>query len=441
MDNQYRIKKEMLTDLANNIRAINGESVGLTVEEMNEKLENAGQDLNEAFSAIANKGGATPESKTIKNLTSAIDSIIAGGGVDLPELTNEGSAADLLSGKQLIDGDGNVVTGTIATKTSSNLTASGATVTVPAGYYASNATKSVATATQATPSVSIDSAGKITASATQSAGYVSAGTKTGTKQLTTQADKTITPTKSSQTAVAKNVYTTGAVTVAAIPSQYITTTDATASADEIMNGEIAYVNGNKVTGTFSIDSELSTQDDLIAQLSAAVNSLPDAGSGEPTLQDKTVTPSTSKQTVTADSGYDGLGTVTVNGDSNLVADNIKNGVSIFGVAGNYEGSGGSGGGSVETFTGTLSAPFSLGETFYYIFMYTDDTFTARAKILSQGDEPENITIIANTCVILKTALSYPVGSEKEIIDDIIFNYESSSMLLYLPGENGFMLGR
>lgn len=201
------------------------------------------------------------------------------GGVDLPELSNEGSASDLLSGKELIDSDGNVVTGTIVTKTSSNLTASGATVTVPAGYYASQATKSVATATQATPSVSIDSAGKITASATQSAGYVSAGTKTGTKQLTTQAAKTITPTKSSQTAVAKDVYTTGAVTVAAIPSQYITTTDATASADEIMSGETAYVNGSKVTGTFSINSELATQDDLIAQLSAAVNSLPDAGSG------------------------------------------------------------------------------------------------------------------------------------------------------------------
>ena len=76
------------------------------------------------------------------------------------------------------------------------------------------------TATQATPTVSIDSAGKITATSTQSAGYVAAGTKTGTKQLTTQAAKTITPSTSSQTAVASGVYTTGAVTVAAIPSNY-----------------------------------------------------------------------------------------------------------------------------------------------------------------------------------------------------------------------------
>lgn len=268
------------------------------------------------------------------------------GGVVLPTLTNEGAASDLLSGKQLIDGDGKIVEGTIATKTASDLTVSGATVTMPSGYYATQATKSVATATranttisttaddtndkltitasnnqttgyvtgenktasttislsasgatvtasdgtnkisksvatatQATPSVSINSSGLITASATQSAGYVSAGTKSGTKQLTTQAAKTITPSTSSQTAVASGVYTTGAVTVAAIPSSYKNTSDATASADEIMQGETAYVNGSKVTGTFTIDEELETQDDLIAQISSVVNSLPEAGSG------------------------------------------------------------------------------------------------------------------------------------------------------------------
>ena len=74
-------------------------------------------------------------------------------------------------------------------------------------------TKSVATATQATPSVSINSSGLITASTTQTTGYVTAGTKSATKQLTTQAAKTITPSTSSQTAVASGVYTTGAVTV------------------------------------------------------------------------------------------------------------------------------------------------------------------------------------------------------------------------------------
>lgn len=66
---------------------------------------------------------------------------------------------------------------------------------------------------QATPSITVSSSGLITASATQTSGYVEAGTKSATKQLTTQAAKTVTPGKTNQTIVASGVYTTGAVTV------------------------------------------------------------------------------------------------------------------------------------------------------------------------------------------------------------------------------------
>lgn len=91
--------------------------------------------------------------------------------------------------------------------------------------------------------------------------------------------------------------------------------------------------------------------------------------GAPQLQSKTVTPSTSQQTVGPDDGYDGLssvqvkaisptkgaetftpktynqtissgrwltGTQTIKGDANLVSNNIKSGVSIFGVSGTLE---------------------------------------------------------------------------------------------------------
>lgn len=101
------------------------------------------------------------------------------------------------------------------------------------------------------------------------------------------------------------------------------------------------------------------------------------GEAGPNLQNKTVTPTTSQQSVTADSGYDGLGTVTVSAiqtetktatpstsqqtinatsgkymtsvtvsavtssiDADIVAGNIKSGVNILGVTGTYEGSGG-----------------------------------------------------------------------------------------------------
>ena len=52
----------------------------------------------------------------------------------------------------------------------------------------------------------------------------------------------------------------------------------------------------------------------------------------------TITPGTTNQTIA--SGTYLTGTQTISGDSNLVAGNIKSGVSIFGVAGSYTGSGG-----------------------------------------------------------------------------------------------------
>lgn len=63
---------------------------------------------------------------------------------------------------------------------------------------------------------------------------------------------------------------------------------------------------------------------------------------EADLQDKTVTPTTETQTVTADQDKDGLGTVTVNAvtaaiDENIVAGNIKAGVTILGIEGTYTG--------------------------------------------------------------------------------------------------------
>ena len=134
-------------------------------------------------------------------------------------------------------------------KNANNITVSGSTVTIPSGYYSVAATKSISTATQATPSITVNASGLITATATQTAGYVVAGTKSATSQLAFQAAKTITPNTVDQIAVSSGYY----------------------------------VGGN----------------------------------------------------------------VTVKGDSNLVAANIKSGTSIFGVTGTYEGSGGGSGGLVD----------------------------------------------------------------------------------------------
>ena len=175
--------------------------------------------------------------------------------------------------------DSSYVGSAITRRTSTDLTASGATVTAPAGYYAASAAKSVAsgsattpaTSITANPTISVDSNGLITATVsgsksvtpTVSAGYVSSGTAgtvtvsgSNTSQLSTQAAATITPSTASQTAVAAGKYTTGAVTVAAMPSG----TAGTPTAAKVVSGNTAtvtpsvtnttgYITGGTVSGT------------------------------------------------------------------------------------------------------------------------------------------------------------------------------------------------
>lgn len=136
----------------------------------------------------------------------------------LPTLENPGTAIDLRSGKSLIAPDGSVVTGTVPE------------------------------VEQATPSISVSSGGLITATAAQVGGIVADGTKSTTQQLTTQGAKTVTPSTSTQTAVASGRYTTGAVQVAG---------DANLKPENIVNGKSIFgVSGSAnvletVKGTFS----------------------------------------------------------------------------------------------------------------------------------------------------------------------------------------------
>jgi hypothetical protein len=161
--------------------------------------------------------------------------------VEIPKSTSgtaefyDTSDATLDSGAKMLSGNtayanGTKYTGTIETKTESDLTASGATVTAPAGYYADTVTKTVSSGS-AKPAASISgtsatvSTGTNTLTLTKSvsntpqvtAGYVSSGTAGSsnvslTASVTTKAAATITPGTSNQE-IAAGTYLTGKQTI------------------------------------------------------------------------------------------------------------------------------------------------------------------------------------------------------------------------------------
>lgn len=140
----------------------------------------------------------------------------------------------------------------------------------------------------------------------------------------------------------------------------IDTSDATASALDILAGETAYVNGSKITGEIQ------------------------------SLQASTYTPTTSDQKIF--SGKYLAGNQTIKGDANLLAENIKSGVSIFDVLGTFVGeSGGETGGATKIATGTYVATNSygcidvyidhgLGETPNFFVMYANEQLSG-AKMM------------------------------------------------------------
>ena len=150
---------------------------------------------------------------------------ISGGGI---AQFYDISDATLDSGNKMLDGitayaAGTKYTGSIQTRTTSDLTVSGATITAPA----TGGVSVPATSITANPSISVSSSGLITATTTASQsvspsiteGYITTGTAgtitvsgSTTEQLVTKAATTYTPTTSDQT-IAAETYLTGAQTI------------------------------------------------------------------------------------------------------------------------------------------------------------------------------------------------------------------------------------
>lgn len=93
------------------------------------------------------------------------------------------------------------------------------------------------------------------------------------------------------------------------------------------------------TNLNEVNSEVASQTELIEQIATALEGKA-SGNTNIKLQSKTVIPSSSELVITADKNFDGLKEVTVQGDEDLVPENIKDGVNIFGVQGSLSTSGG-----------------------------------------------------------------------------------------------------
>ena len=128
------------------------------------------------------------------------------------------TAADVLVDKVIVAADGSVVEGTMANNGAieETLTVSKTTVAVPAGYHDGNGAVSIVLE-----------------------------------------EKAVTPTKAAQTITPASGKVLSKVEVAAIPDNFIDTTDADALAGEILIGKTAYVDTKKVTGTMANNGDVT----------------------------------------------------------------------------------------------------------------------------------------------------------------------------------------
>ena len=175
------------------------------------------------------------------------------------------TAADVLATKVIVDATGRVTTGTMPNNgaVSKTLDATTTSYAVPAGYHSGTGSVSIVTET-----------------------------------------KTLTPTKQQQVVPATSGKVISSVTVNAIPDNYVDTTDATATAGTILDGETAYVGSVKVEGTMpnngAAEKTLTTTETSYTIPEGYHNGegtviiVPETKAVQPSRSEQNVTPTTGK---------------------------------------------------------------------------------------------------------------------------------------------------
>ena len=200
--------------------------------------------------------------------------------------------------------------------------------------------------------------------------------------------KTVNPSTTSQTVSPDSGYDgLSSVTVNAMPSG-----SATTPATTITSNPTIGINSN--TGIVTASNN-KTQN-VTPTVSAGYVSSGTAGTitvdGSHTMQlttkaATTYTPTTTDQTIAKGTYLTGI--QTISGDANLIASNIKNGTSIFGVTGSY-----TGGGTSNVVQGTFTTPSTTGASSFTI-PYTGSGYPIALTIYIDGG-PYNNTSSGNT---------------------------------------------
>lgn len=160
-------------------------------------------------------------------------------GVTNMDVTETTATSDkILTGYGCVGADGIWIDGSYTAptpKTASDVTVSGATVTIPAGAYSSQVQKSVASGTAGTPTATKGTVSNhsisVTPSVTNTTGYISGGTKTGTA-VTVSASELVsgTYTVSSTGTIDVSNYENISVSAQTLPSSVATSSSGTSKA-------------------------------------------------------------------------------------------------------------------------------------------------------------------------------------------------------------------
>ena len=257
----------------------------------------------------------------------AISKVILNGETQMDVTGKTVTAGSMLSGVTALKNDGTDITGNIESKTSSDMTVSGATVTAPAGYYASAASKSVASGSAGTPTASKGTVSNhsvsITPSVTNTTGYITGGTKTGTA-VTVSASELVNGTKTISASGTTDVTNYESVSVASGSAK---TPATTITANPSISVDSSGLITASVSKTQSVTPTVSAG--YVASGTAGTITVSGSGTSQLTTQAaQTIHPSTTDQTIASGKYLTGAQTVEAVTTTNLTAENIVSGVTV-----------------------------------------------------------------------------------------------------------------